>query len=57
MMVNNKASKHYVEVGMATDTQQQLISGVTKGQTVVTGPSRVMQDIKEGSALREKQGS
>jgi HlyD family secretion protein len=57
VMANNKASKHYVEVGMATDTQQQLISGVTKGQTVVTGPSRVMQDIKEGSTLREKQGS
>ena len=54
---NEKAKKHYVEVGMATDTRQQLISGLSKGQIVVTGPSRTMRDIKDSSTLREKQGS
>lgn len=54
---NNKAKKQFVEVGMATDTKQQITQGLTEEQIVVTGPSRVMHDLKEGSQLRLKKGA
>lgn len=54
---NNRAIKQWVDVGMATDTRQQITNGLTAQQVVVTGPSRTVSDIKEGSELRLKKDS
>ncbi|OIQ47766.1 MAG: hypothetical protein BM565_04810 [Gammaproteobacteria bacterium MedPE] len=54
---NNSAKKQWVDVGMATDTRQQITNGLTAQQVVVTGPSRTVGDIKEGSELRLKKDS
>jgi len=51
---NDKAKKQFVEVGMATDTRQQITKGLSAKDKVVTGPSRVVRDIKDGSSLRQK---
>lgn len=54
---NGLAKQQWVEVGMATDTRQQIVSGLSKEQVVVTGPSRIVRDIKEGSKLSLKKDS
>ena len=54
---NDRAKKQWVDIGMATDTRQQITNGLTAQQVVVTGPSRTMSDIKEGSELRLKKDS
>jgi len=54
MIENNKAKKQFVEVGMATDTRQQINSGLTAESVVITGPSRVVKNIENGSSLRHK---
>ena len=54
---NNSAKKQWVDVGMATDTRQQITDGLTAQHVVVTGPSRTVSDIKEGSELRLKKDS
>jgi len=41
-------------VGMATDTRQQINSGLTAESVVITGPSRVVKNIENGSSLRHK---
>jgi HlyD family secretion protein len=54
---NNKAKKQFVEVGMATDTRQQITTGLSVDTIVVTGPSRVVSKIEDGSSLRQKKES
>lgn len=54
---NNKANKQYVEVGMASDTHQQILTGLSKDQMIVTGPARTVQSIEQGSSLRNKDRS
>ena len=54
---NDRAKKQWVDIGMATDTRQQITNGLNAQQVVVTGPSRTMSDIKEGSELRLKKDS
>lgn len=51
---DNKAKKQFVEIGMATDTKQQITQGLSIDNIVVTGPSRIVKDIKIGSSLRQK---
>jgi HlyD family secretion protein len=57
MIENNKAKKQIVEVGMATDTRQQITTGLSIDAIVVTGPSRVVSKIEDGSSLRQKKES
>lgn len=51
---SDSAKKQMVSVGMATDTHQQITQGLTAGEEVVTGPSRVMSKIDDGVALARK---
>lgn len=46
------ASKTAVKTGLATDTAQAIIEGLAEGQEVVTGPSRVISGLVEGSKVK-----
>lgn len=51
LVENNKAIKREVELGMATDTAQQILSGLNLQQTVIIGPARVLTRMAEGSTV------
>lgn len=49
---NGKAVKRTIELGMATDTAQQVISGLTVQDSVIVGPARTLTRLTEGSAIK-----
>lgn len=49
---NGKAVKRAVELGMATDIAQQIVSGLTIQDSVIVGPARTLTRLTEGSALK-----
>ena len=51
LVKNNKAVKQQVELGTATDTAQQVLSGLSLLQTVIVGPGRTLTHLTEGSAV------
>lgn len=53
---NDKAKKQTVSVGMATDTHQSITQGLDDDDLVVTGPSRLVSTIKEGTAVTTSKG-
>ena len=46
------AHKMVVKTGLATDTAQAILEGLTDGQEVVTGPARVISALTEGSKVK-----
>ncbi|WP_395338227.1 efflux RND transporter periplasmic adaptor subunit [Ningiella sp. W23] len=50
-----KASRQEVELGLATDTEQQILAGLETGQEVIIGPSRTTALLKEGMAVQAMQ--
>ncbi|MDR6985070.1 HlyD family secretion protein [Rheinheimera pacifica] len=50
-----KARRQLVELGLATDTEQQILAGVSAGQQVITGPSRTTSLLREGTAVQSMQ--
>lgn len=45
-----------VEIGIAGEDDFEIISGLSEGQTVVTGPFRILRELKDGAqvALKKK---
>jgi HlyD family secretion protein len=48
---DGRAAKVAVEVGLSDDTYQEIVSGVSAGDEVVTGPDRVLRALKEGDRV------
>jgi HlyD family secretion protein len=46
------ASKTVVKTGLATDTAQAIIEGLSEGQQVITGPARVVSGLVDGSKVK-----
>jgi HlyD family secretion protein len=44
-----------VKIGIAGEDDFEVLTGLTEGQTVVTGPFRILRQLKDG-ALVEKTG-
>jgi HlyD family secretion protein len=57
LIKNDRAAKREVTVGMATDIKQSITSGLDASDVVVTGPSRLVSNIKNGIALTTKNTS
>ena len=55
VMENGKAVRKDVEVGISSDSDQEVIEGLEKGEMVITGPFRVLRDLNEGDAVEEKE--
>ncbi|HEX6903983.1 MAG TPA: efflux RND transporter periplasmic adaptor subunit [Thermoanaerobaculia bacterium] len=49
---NGKAVQRPVETGLSDETHVELASGVKAGQQVVTGPYRVLRDLKNGDTVQ-----
>jgi HlyD family secretion protein len=48
---DGRARKVPVEVGLSDDTYQQIVSGLSAGDEVVTGPDRVLRALRDGDRV------
>jgi HlyD family secretion protein len=48
---NGRAVKTSVTVGIADDTYQEIVSGLSPGDEVVTGPDRVLRALDDGDRI------
>jgi HlyD family secretion protein len=55
VMEDGKAMRKDVVVGISSDSDQEIKSGLNEGETVITGPFRVLRDMNEGDAVEEKE--
>jgi HlyD family secretion protein len=48
---NGIARKRAVVLGMSDDTRQEVVSGLVVGDIVVTGPPRVLRELRDGDGV------
>lgn len=46
-----KADKRVVTVGVSDDSQQQILTGLKPGETVITGPYKILRHLKQGDRV------
>jgi HlyD family secretion protein len=54
---NGRAVKTPVSVGIADDSYQEIVSGLSPGDEVVTGPDRVLRALEDGDRISIAEGS
>jgi HlyD family secretion protein len=54
---DGRAVKTPVEVGLSDDTYQEIVSGLSAGDEVVTGPDRVLRALEDGDRISIAEGS
>lgn len=50
----NKAKFVEVETGIIGESDRQIISGLKEGDEVITGPSRILNTLKEGTIVKKQ---
>lgn len=55
VLEGNKARFVEVETGITGEADIQIISGITDGQEVITGPSRVLNTLKEDTLVKKQE--
>jgi HlyD family secretion protein len=55
VMDGNKAKFVEVETGITGESDIQIISGLSEGQDVITGPSRILNTLKEGTIVKKQE--
>lgn len=46
-----KAEKRIVRTGISDDSQQEILGGVTAGEPVITGPYKILRQLKSGDKV------
>jgi HlyD family secretion protein len=46
-----KAEKRIVRTGISDDSQQEILAGVTAGEPVITGPYKILRELKAGDKV------
>jgi HlyD family secretion protein len=54
---NGKAHQRAVQTGLSDETRVELTSGAKAGEQVVTGPYRILRDLKDGDPVQISQSS
>lgn len=52
IMVNNKAIKRKVTLGLSNDRLQEITSGIKAGDKVIIGPARTLSKLKDKQAVK-----
>ena len=55
VLEGNKAKFVEVETGITGEADIQIISGISDGQEVITGPSRILNTLKEGALVKKQE--
>jgi HlyD family secretion protein len=53
LLIDGKAVKRDVELGLSNDRLQEITSGLAVDETVVIGPARALSKLKEGDSVKE----
>ena len=53
MLVDGKAVKRDVELGISNDRLQEITSGLAVDDKVIIGPARALSKLKEGESVKE----
>jgi HlyD family secretion protein len=56
-MEDGKAVRRDVEVGISSDSDQEVIEGLKEGETVISGPFRVLRHLNDGEEVEEADDS
>lgn len=55
VMEDGKAKFVAVETGITGESDIQILSGLSPGQEVITGPSRILNTLKEGAVVKRQE--
>ncbi len=55
VMKDGKAVRKDVEVGISSDSDQEILQGLEEGEIVVTGPFRILRHLQDGEEIEEKE--
>ncbi|MCC6451479.1 MAG: efflux RND transporter periplasmic adaptor subunit [Acidobacteria bacterium] len=55
VLVNGKAEFREVETGLVGESDREIKSGLQAGDVVITGPSRVLNTLKDGTAVQKEE--
>ncbi|GGY04969.1 efflux RND transporter periplasmic adaptor subunit [Massilia dura] len=50
-VVDGRAAKRAVQVGLSDDTSQEVLEGVGVGDTVAVGPARLLRELRDGDLV------
>jgi HlyD family secretion protein len=50
---DGKAVRRDVGLGISSDEDQEILAGLSEGETVVTGPFRTLRDLADGASVEE----
>ena len=50
---DGKAVRREVKTGISSDSDQEILEGLSEGDVVITGPFRVLRHLNEGDAVEE----
>ena len=53
LVEDGKAVRRDVKTGISSDSDQEILEGLEEGDTVVSGPFRVLRHLNEGDAVEE----
>ena len=53
ILVDGKAVKKPVELGISNDSVQEVISGLSLEDEVIIGPARVLSKLSDGDSVKE----
>jgi len=51
IVIEDIVKRKYVDVGLSTDTEQSILSGLDVNDRVIIGPTRAMMTLKEGESI------
>jgi HlyD family secretion protein len=54
VLVGNKAQFKPVETGITGESEIEITSGLSEGEEVITGPSRVLNTLKDGTVVKKQ---
>lgn len=55
VLEDNKAKFVQVETGITGESDIQIVGGLSEGQEVITGPSRILNTLKEGTVVKRQE--
>jgi HlyD family secretion protein len=57
VMEDGKAVRRDIEIGISSDSDQEIISGLKEGELIISGPFRVLRNMNDGDEVEEVEDS
>jgi len=57
VMEDGKAVRKDVEIGISSDSDQEITAGLEQGETIISGPFRVLRHLNDGEEVEEVEES